>query len=99
MPYTSMVKQFYDFFGSMYNRNDFYKSVIANVVPQTTSFEDVKQSFKAFEDSVQMHCSDWPVDLCPILVSMDEIHVLFNLWVQDASSVYDLYSRLKSVLR
>jgi hypothetical protein len=29
---------------------------------------------------------------------MDEIHVLFNLRVQDADSVYDLYSRLKSVL-
>jgi hypothetical protein len=97
MPYRTMVKQFYDFFGNTSSRNGFYKRVTDNV-PQTTSSEDVTWSFKAFEDSVQMCCSDWPVDLCPILISMDEIHVLFNLQVQDAGSIYDLYSCLKSVL-
>ncbi|KAM6495131.1 hypothetical protein JOM56_009754 [Amanita muscaria] len=98
VPYTSIAKQFYTFFGSTISRNRFYQSVIDNIDPRKNSSNDVAQSFQEFENSLKILCSDWPIDICPILVSMDEVHILFNLRVQDTGSVYDLYSRLKSVL-
>jgi len=44
-------------------------------------------------------CSKWPAKtFCPILVSLDEIHVLYTHRTVDIHSDYTLYSRLRSVL-
>jgi hypothetical protein len=44
-------------------------------------------------------CFDWPPsNQCPILISMDEVHVLFNGSSDSDESTHTLYSRLKSVL-
>jgi hypothetical protein len=45
------------------------------------------------------HCSKWPAaTTCPILVSVDEVHVLYTHRGVDSGSDYTLYSRLRSIL-
>lgn len=95
--YEDMATKFYEFFaGAAAARNLFYQKVIANA--PSTSSENVVQSFRMLQDCLKQRCFNWPVTSCPILISIDEVHVLFNLRQQDADASYNLYSRLKSVL-
>jgi hypothetical protein len=90
-----MAKKFYQFFDNSLQRIEFYETVL-NSIPTTTN---LVKSFKTLEDCLKERCSDWPNDrpnkACPILLSMDEIHVLFVFRPNDE---YSLYSHLKSVL-
>ena len=43
-------------------------------------------------------CSDWPKATVSVLISIDEVHVLYTHRSVDGGSDYTLYSHLKSVL-
>jgi hypothetical protein len=86
-----MVQKFYNFFKDFSQRTEFYKTVIDSIPTTANLFE----SFKILEDYLKQRCSDWPSTACPILLSMDEIHVLFEFRPNDE---YSLYSCLQSVL-
>ncbi len=88
---------FYNFFAHPPDRSRFYSEVVLNAGSQTSPF-DLVQSFQELKQALMGICSNWPRTACPLLISMDEIHVLFNMRGHDAESAYSLYSRLKSVL-
>ena len=94
--YVHMAKAFYDLFADPSKRNTFYRGVIA-VAKQGPS-TDVWISFEALKKSLKGHCSKWPCNICPLLVSIDEVHVLYTHRGVDSGSDYTLYSLLKSVL-
>jgi hypothetical protein len=96
VPYTHMATKFYDFFADHSQRDQFYGEVVENARkdPHPKSWE----SFKLFWNSLKQSCSDWPITSYSLLISMDEIHVLYDQRIADAESNYTLYSRVKSVL-
>jgi hypothetical protein len=99
--YAGMVKAFYDFFKESSKRDAFYKQMVldasASKAPATQ--EGVSNAFKDLVAYLQEHCSDWPDEgICPILISMDEVHVLCSPHDEKNASNHTLYSRLKSVL-
>lgn len=94
--YAYMVKAFYDFFADPSQRNTFYEGVIANA--KNGQHINVWTSFDNFKSSLVRRCSKWPATICPLLISIDEVHVLYTYREVDIESDYTLYSRLKSVL-
>jgi len=95
--YVYMVKAFYDLFADPSQRNIFYESVIANA--KKGPYINVWTSFNRFKLSLTRLCSDWPVaTICPFLISIDEVHVLYTHREADIESDYTLYSRFKSIL-
>jgi hypothetical protein len=100
MTYSSMVKKFYDLFTDTAKRNEFYVTVIAKgaSTSMTTSMGNTDLSFRGAQKSLMERCSDWPdKSQCPIIISMDEVHVLFTTRSQDRFP-HTLYSRFKSVV-
>ena len=100
MTYSSMVKKFYNLFTDTAKRNEFYAMVIAKgtSTSMTTSMGAANLSFQGAQKTLMEHCSDWPHKKhCPIIISMDEVHVLFNARPQDRLP-RTLYSRFKSVV-
>jgi hypothetical protein len=92
-----MAMVFHDFFANPLYRNDFYESVVANA--RNGPYIKVWESFEKLKNYLEGLCSEWPAKtLCPILVSLDEVHVLYTHRRVDTGSDYTLYSRLKSVL-
>jgi hypothetical protein len=92
-----MATAFYKFFRDALQRERFYKDVVRNA--ETSPSGDVKQSFTVLKEGLKRCCSDWPsTGICPILISIDEVHVLYTHREIDMGSDYTLYSRLKSVL-
>jgi hypothetical protein len=101
--YAQLAKTFYDFFEVTSNRITFYTAVVSGAVSSNTlnpkvSSDEVWHSLASFVDYVKQRCNNWPPNECPLLISMDEIHVLFDQRAQDIESDYTLFSRLKSVL-
>jgi hypothetical protein len=95
--YTHLAKTFYTFKDAS-QRNVFYKGVIEKAVAPNPS-TDVWKSFRLLECGLKQRCSNWLMaSSCPILISIDEVHVLHSIRVEDVGSHYTLYSRLKSVL-
>jgi hypothetical protein len=92
-----MAMAFYDFFANPSDRMDFYESVVTNA--QNSPYQNVWESFAQLKNYLEEHCSKWPAaTLCPILVSLDEVHVLYTHRRADSGLDYTLYSRLRSVL-
>jgi hypothetical protein len=89
--YNIMAETFYDFFRDTTRRNGFYDGVIANVWSA-----DVWASFITLHNGLEKRCFDWPAESCPLLISMDEVHVLYAHRPRDTED-YTLYSRMKSV--
>ena len=97
--YTSMAMAFYDFFVNPSDRMNFYESVVANAQNGSHIDIDVWESFRQLRNYLKGHCSKWPLTtLCPILVSIDEVHILYTHRRVDRGTGYTLYSRLRSVL-
>lgn len=101
--YATMAKKFYNFFKNVSQRKTFYESVIENAInPRVSSpnvsSEDVGDSLKRLLVSLKQLCNDWPTPSCPLILSIDEVHLLFNQRGKDTLSNYTLFSRLKSVL-
>jgi hypothetical protein len=95
--YICMAKTFYDFFKDASKRDNFYRGVIIGALRNDAS-TNVWQSFKMLEAYLMRRCSNWPSTECPILVSMDEVHILSNSRPQDADPAHTLYSHLTLVL-
>jgi hypothetical protein len=96
--YARMAKTFYDFFGDALERNSFYEEVTVNARGLHRRSIDVRGSFRMFQNSLQERCVDWPGTSCPILMSVDEVHVLYTRRISDGGSEHSLYSHLTSVL-
>jgi hypothetical protein len=94
--YAHMAKVFYDYFAIPSQRNVFYEGVVA--VARKGPYIDVWKSFENLKNSLKRRCSNWPPTFCPLLVSIDEVDVLYTHRGVDSGSDYTLYSRLKSVL-
>jgi len=95
--YAYMVKAFYDLFADPSQRNCFYESVISNA--KKGPYINVWTSFDNFKSSLMRHCLKWPAPtICPLLISVDEVHVLYTHRKMDFGSDYTLYSCFKSVL-
>ena len=102
LPYLSMAKTLYDFFADGSNRSDFYDTVIRNASPSDSEeIAEIWESFEVLQTYLKSRCHGWPgrSGFCPILISMDEIHVLYDPRNVEIRSPYTLYSRLKSALR
>jgi hypothetical protein len=97
MTYINMAKAFYDFFADPPQRDRFYGEVVAHA--RTGRYTEVWATFMKLEVSLKQRCSDWPPAFqCPLLISMDEVHVLYTPRGVDDGSQYSLYSRLRSVV-
>jgi hypothetical protein len=92
-----MAMAFYDFFANPLLRSGFYESVVANA--QNRPYIKVWDSFNKLKNYLKQHCHIWPATtVCPILVSVDEVHVLYTHRGVDDGSDYTLYSRSRSLL-
>jgi len=95
--YVHMARVFYDFFADPSNRNQFYENVVAS--SRKGPYVDVWKSFNGLKKNLKRRCFNWPPSaICPLLVSIDEVHVLYTHRRVDTGSEYTLYSRLKAVL-
>jgi hypothetical protein len=94
MKYQELAKHFYDYFLDQDKRNSFYRTVIKE--SERRSRASQKESSDALQSVVgdlAMCCSDWTATgLCPIIMSMDKVHVLFETRALDTQSSYTLYS-------
>jgi len=91
-----MAETFYNYFGQHLNRSGFYDRVVG--CAKTTSDARVGRSFIEFMDGLKGRCSNWPTEFCPILISLDEVHVLYTRREEDSESQHSLYSLFRSVL-
>lgn len=100
-----MAKTYYDFFADPSRRDGFYAEVVENARREASVW---KNCFNRFRDYLKLRCSNWPIDpsphkssdlppTCPLLLSIDEVHVLYTR-KKDEGSKHSLYSCLKSVL-
>jgi hypothetical protein len=99
--YASMAKRFYDFFAERESRRHFYLKVVASSNPNSERIEEITAPFRVLQRYLSKRCTDWPTKskFCPFIISMDEIHVLYNPRNMEVQSPYTLYARLKSALR
>jgi hypothetical protein len=92
-----MAMAFYTFFANPSHRNAFYEDVVANA--RKGPYTDVWISFTTLMKGLKRRCSNWPIAaICALLISIDEVHVLYGYRPSDVGSEYTLYSRMKSVL-
>lgn len=98
--YSHVAKAFHDLFADGPKRSIFYNQVIAGITSiQHRTQDEVSRAFKNLVGTLKGYCSDWPgKSVCPVIISMDEVHVLFKLRDGEKESTHTLYSRLKSVL-
>lgn len=92
-----MAVAVYNCFADPLKRDDFYRHVVNHVQKDDI---DLLESFNMLENTLEQRCVDWPNTkaICPLLVSIDEVHVLYTRRSVDIGSSYTLYSCLKSVL-
>jgi hypothetical protein len=98
--YDATTNKFYDIFRDQDKRNKFYESVIRrSEVERGATQADTSGAIERAVNALATYCSDWNIAAtCPIIISLDEVHVLFTQRTQDAQTSYTLYSRLRSVL-
>jgi hypothetical protein len=95
--YMHMATVFRDFFANPLFRNGFYERVVANA--RNGPYIKVWESFKKLKKYLEGRCSKWLAKtFFPILVSLNEVYVLYTHRSVDIGSDYTLYSRLRSVL-
>lgn len=95
-----MAMAFYGFFVNVQQRNGFYEAVVqkARQDPDTTIW-GVWDSLEKLMKGLKDHCVEWlPTTQCPLLISIDEVHVLYSQRRVDIRSNHTLYSRMTSVL-
>ena len=91
--YADMAHAFYDLFTESSRRSQFYNAVVT----RRDRPADPWKALDELHELLKQRCSDWlPLAKCPILISMDEIHVLFDRRGKDTWPPHTLYSRLKS---
>ena len=97
--YLLLAAMFHELFTDTSRRNYFYTLVATKWTSnKKATAADIRRSFDEAKN-VLMRCSDWPVSgSCPIIISMDEVHVLHATRTKDNMSPLTLYSRFKSVM-
>ena len=100
MTYEEIVKTFYEFFKEQPQRLKFYDQVVRHARRSKHSLNSIcGHSIDQFTSDLERRCSNWPTNLCPILISIDEVHILYTPRKnKDKQSVHSLYSRFKWVL-
>jgi hypothetical protein len=95
-----MAQAFHDFFSEPVWRSDFYDNVVAQAKLEGSNHVTVWECFTRFITLLERRCSNWPdtKTICPLFISIDEVHVLYSDRKRDANSKYNLYARFKSVL-
>ena len=97
LKYEQLVKSCYNFFADSSKRDVFYKAVVDKARSGLGGV--VWQNLKRLQKYLKRRCSDWPpVHLCPFLLSIDKVHVLYTGHTKDTESDHTLYLHLKSVL-
>jgi hypothetical protein len=98
--YLALANKFYNIFRNQGKRDRFYRGVIKRSEEERTATQaDTSGAIERVEVALGTYCSDWnPVEFCPIIILLDEVHILFTTRPLDAQSSYSLYSRFKSVL-
>ena len=100
--YAHMARTFHDIFNTPAKRHKLHLDIIAKsklLVNENMSPNVLSRDFGTLHTLLTQRCSDWPTSTtCPILISIDEIHVLFQPRAKDDQTPHTLYSHLKSVL-
>jgi hypothetical protein len=98
--YLAVADKFYNIFHDQGKRDRFYGGVIKRSEEERNATQaDTSNAIERVVVALGTYCSDWnSVEFCPIIISLDEVHVLFTPRPLDAQSSYSLYSRFKSVL-
>jgi hypothetical protein len=91
-----MAKSFHRFFADCSSRHYFYEGVIQ----AAQKGRSMQESFGVLMGWLWKNCSNWPSSkqICPILISIDEVHVLCTPRNEDINLGYTLYLCFKSVL-
>lgn len=96
LSYKEIAHGFHEFFANTNNRDSFYNAVVRG--SSTLQHQGAGQTWIYFKEALQSRCSDWPeASVCPVLISFDEVHVLFESRAHDKSE-HTIYSHLKSVI-
>jgi hypothetical protein len=98
--YEDIVNTIHKHFSSESLRTEFYEEVVKTAKAAGNQGDrDLEESFRQFEATLKSHCSDWLRPSCAtIILSLDEVHVLYHQRVNDTPSSSSLYSQLKSVM-
>ena len=97
MRYEEIAIKFYDFFKERSRRLEFYDDVVSGANDNFGNESDCSANINQFTIELKRRCSDWPTNLCPILISLDEVNSLYSPRNEDHSA-HTLFSRFKSVL-
>jgi len=98
MAYERKARTFYEFFREQSLRSEFYSDQVV-LHAEHNSDADCGKHIDQLTADLKRHCSNWPAQSCPILVSLDEVHGLYTPRKnEDKQTVHTLYSRFKSVL-
>jgi hypothetical protein len=98
--YRSVSDCFYRYFQDQTRRDSFYEAVVEKSnLRRTATQMEASHALARVVAHLAMICSDWdPTVFCPIIMSVDEVHILFTARSLDVQGSYTLYSRWKSVL-
>jgi hypothetical protein len=96
MTYECMARAFHDYFSDPPKRFEFYRGVVAQVQHKGSNRGTVWNSFTRFVTGLKQRRSNWPdtKKTCPILSSIDEVHVLYNLQSHLCQLHQDLTDRI-----
>jgi len=100
LEYEELARRLYEFFSEKSTRDNFYSTVVR----KASFFDDrpLQHPLQSLLGTLTKICSDWDETIsttcCPIVQSMDEVHILFEPRTQDPQPGHTLYSRFKSIL-
>lgn len=94
--YEKMAREFYKFFKKQSQRSEFYERVVRHAEQNPDG--DCGKHIRRLTSDLKQRCSNWPTKCCPVLISLDEVHVLYTLRKNEDKELHSLYSRFKSVL-
>jgi len=97
-PYKSIAEKFHSFFSQKNPepRANFYQRVVNNAA----ACGNVRESLSQLEERLKKCCTEWPTTKTfPILISLDEVHVLYERRSLDQDTgEHTLYSRFSSAM-
>jgi hypothetical protein len=94
--YKCMARKFYDFLADPMLRNEFYNEVVADAQKHPSTA--VWSFFMTLKNGLKECCCNWLDAFYPLLLLLDEVHMLYTDCEADIRLNYTLYLHLKSVL-
>ena len=95
--YKGMAMAFHNFFADPEKKCVFYEGVV-NRAKENNPSKNVSRHFKQLRERLEKCCTNWPATKLPIIISLDEVHVLYNPRSVDSGTDYTLYSHLSLAL-